>query len=215
MVSRSDAGTAGRREQRAVSKRYDRAYFERWYRRPASRIDSPAELRRRVALAVAIAERWLARPVRSALDIGCGEARWRAELRRLRPRLRYVGVDPSPYVVERYGRSRDIRQGSFAELSRLAPGGPFDLVICADVLHYVEDADLRAGLPALVELTGGVAYLETLTADEQVEGDRRAIHLRPPAFYVRMFASHGLVGVGSHVWLAPALGDLPSALERR
>ncbi|KAB2953127.1 MAG: methyltransferase, partial [Thermoanaerobaculia bacterium] len=49
-----------------MGKTYDRAYFERWYRRPASRLETPAELRRKVAMAVAIAERYLGRALRSA-----------------------------------------------------------------------------------------------------------------------------------------------------
>ncbi|MEO8198838.1 MAG: class I SAM-dependent methyltransferase, partial [Thermoanaerobaculia bacterium] len=120
------------------TKAYDRAYFDRWYRRGATRIEGTAALRRRVALAVAMAERFLERPLRSALDVGCGEGRWRAELLRLRPHLRYQGVEPSHYAVKRFGARRDIVQGAFTDLAKLDLPGPFDLVICADVLHYLE-----------------------------------------------------------------------------
>jgi len=188
-----------------MGKTYDRAYFERWYRRPASRLEAPAELRRRVTMAVAIAERYLGRAVRSALDVGCGEGRWRAELRRLRPRLRYVGVEPSDYAVERFGRRRGIVRADFGDLAQLDLGGPFDLVVCADVLHYLDDEELDRGLPALVAATGGAAYLEVLTAAEEVEGDTRGMILRAPEGYEARFARAGLTGVGGHVWLAPAL----------
>jgi SAM-dependent methyltransferase len=197
----------------ARGKRYDRAYFDRWYRARRSRIEKPAELARRVALAVALAERHLDRPLLSALDIGCGEGRWRAELHRLRPRLRYVGLDPSEYVCERFGARRGIRRASFAELHALDLAGPFDLVICADVLHYVSDAELARGLPALVQLLGGLAWLETLCHEDDVEGDRRGLILRPAAAYRRRFRRLGLVHAGAHGWLAPALGDRPAALE--
>jgi SAM-dependent methyltransferase len=197
-----------------VGKRYDRAYFDRWYR-GAGRLEQPAELRRKVAMVVAIAERFLERPLASALDVGCGEGRWRAELRRLRPRLRYVGVEPSEYAVARFGRRRGLVRGGFAELSTLGLGGPFDLVVCADVLHYLADEEIDRGLPALVALMRGAAYLELLTSAEEVEGDRRALWLRPPAFYADRFRRAGLAGVGCHVWLATALADRPSALELR
>lgn len=197
-----------------AAKAYDRTYFERWYRRDGSRIEKPAALRRRVALAVAMAERFLERPLRSVLDVGCGEGRWRAELLRLRPQLVYLGVEPSNYAVERFGKRRNIVRGDFSDLPRLDLGGPFDLVICADVLHYLEDEELAAGLPALVRLSCGLAYLETLTAAEDVEGDQRALKLRPPSFYWKLFSSAGLTGVGCHGWLAPALADAPAALER-
>lgn len=200
---------------RAQDKVYDRAYFDRWYRRTKSRIETPAALRRRVALAVAMAERFLERPIRSALDIGCGEGRWRAELLRLRPKLHYRGVEPSPYAVKRFGARRNIVQGAFTDLDSLGLCGPFDLVICADVIHYLEESELSAGLPALVRATGGLAYLELLTSAEVVEGDQRALKLRPPSLYWKLFSSAGLTGVGCHGWLAPALSEVPAALERR
>ncbi len=198
-----------------AAKVYDRAYFERWYRKKGSRIETPAALRRRVALAVAMAERFLERPIRSALDIGCGEGRWRAELLRLRPRLAYVGVEPSEYAVTRFGRRRSIHCGGFADLPRLELGGPFDLVICADVLHYLDDEDLAAGVPTLVRKTGGLAYLEVLTSGEEIAGDLRALKLRPASFYQQLFSRAGLTGVGCHGWLGSDLGDSPAALERR
>lgn len=198
-----------------MGKSYDRAYFERWYRRAASRLEAPVELRRKVAMVVAVAERYLGRALRSALDVGCGEGRWRAELRRLRPRLRYVGVEPSAYAVARYGRRRGIVRAGFGELARLDLGGRFDLVVCADVLHYLDDEELDRGLPALAAVTGGAAYLEVLTAAEEVEGDTGGMILRAPERYETRFARLGLTGVGGHVWLAPALAEVPAALERR
>lgn len=197
------------------SKRYDRAYFDRWYRDPRRRIDAPGELRRRVAMVVAIAERFLGRPIRNVLDVGCGEGRWRAELRRLRPRVAYLGVEPSEYAVERFGRRRHLIRGGFAELPELDLGGRFDLVVCADVLHYVDDAELARGLPVLAAKVRGAAYLEVLTSAEAVEGDRRRLRLRPPSFYERRFRAVGLTGVGCHVWLGRQLAEAPAALELR
>jgi len=195
-------------------KTYDREYFDRWYRRDASRIEGPSALRRRVALAVAMAERFLERPIRSALDVGCGEGRWRTELLRLRPKLFYQGVEPSAYAVNRFGKRRNIVQGGFTDLESLNLDGPFDLVICADVLHYLEVDAIERGLAALVTLTGGLAYLELLTNQEEVEGDQLALKLRPPSLYQKLFSSFGLTGVGCHGWLAPDLAELPAALER-
>jgi SAM-dependent methyltransferase len=194
-------------------KAYDRAYFDRWYRSPKRRIETRAALARRIAVAVALVERLLERPIRSALDVGCGEGRWRAELKRLRPHLGYCGVDPSAYVVERFGRRRGIVLGAFADLAELDLGGPFDLVVCADVLHYVGDDELDRGLPALASLTGGMAWLEALCREDDVEGDRRGLILRPAAAYRRRFRRLGLVHAGACGWLAPALGDRPTALE--
>ena len=57
-----------------MTKSYDRHYFQHWYRDQA--IHDPRRLARKVALAVAVAEHHLERPVRSVLDIGCGEGAW-------------------------------------------------------------------------------------------------------------------------------------------
>src|SRR4029077_6294491 len=85
---------------------------------------------------IAVAEQILERRVRNALDVGCGEGLWRAALRRERPHLEYLGIDPSAYAVERYGARRNIRWGDITSLDTLRIRGTFDLIICNDVLHY-------------------------------------------------------------------------------
>lgn len=75
------------------AKAYDEEYFHRWYRDPARRVIKPAAVARKVNLVMGIAESLLERPIRSVLDVGCGEAPWRAHLLRARPKLRYVGVN--------------------------------------------------------------------------------------------------------------------------
>ena len=61
----------------------------------------------------------------------------------------------------------------------------------------------------------GEQLLLPLGRGEAVEGDQRALKLRPPSFYRKLFSSAGLTGVGCHGWLGPELADLPAALERR
>jgi SAM-dependent methyltransferase len=197
----------------AEPKRYDRTYFDRWYRHPAHRIGGAADLRRRVAMVVGVAEYLLGRPVRTVLDVGCGEARWRSPLRRLRPSLHYTGVDSSEYVVARFGRRRNIRQGTLGTLSEVGLEAPFDLVICADMLHYVGLAELRRGIGTLAALTGGMAYLDTLTAADGVGGDTRGFHRRSAAAYRRLFEAAGFRQCGPHCWAGPGLAEGMAELE--
>jgi SAM-dependent methyltransferase len=193
-------------------KRYDEGYFERWYADPAIR--SGAWLRRRVGLAVALAEFVLDRPVRSVLDIGCGTGRWRAAVRRLRPRARWVGVESSEWVLAHHGRRLGLVSGGFGELATLPLAGPFDLVICADVLHYLQPAELDAGLPALAALTGGVAWLETYARGDAIDGDLEGFQRRPGAWYRSRFEAAGLVQVGPQAWVPAGTMRGLTALER-
>ena len=182
-----------------VKKPYDEQYFDRWYRREG--FGSKSRLDRKVHFALSSAEYLLERPVRNVLDIGCGEGPWRAALRRLRPRIGYVGVDPSVYAVERFGRSRDIRLGTFGELDELDLPGPFDLIVCADVVLYVTDRDLRTGLASIAGLLRGVAYIEIYTANDSIEGDLSLFHRRRPSTYDRAIESAGMTRVGPHLYV--------------
>lgn len=185
---------------RARPKRYDQAYFDRWYRDPERRVRRPAELARQVAFALAAAELRLGRRLRSCLDLGCGEGEWGLLLRRRRPGLRYLGVDSSDYAVARYGRRRHLVAGRFEELGRLRLGRPFDLVVAHDLFHYLAPRELDLGLAVLPRLVGGVAWLDFCTREDAVEGDRLGLLLRRRAWYERRFSAVGLVALGSSLY---------------
>jgi SAM-dependent methyltransferase len=197
--------------QSPAGKRYDRAYFDQWYRQRG--IGGARRLARKVALAVATAEYHLERPIRTVLDIGCGEAAWRAPLRKLRPGVRYLGFDSSHYAVERYGRSRNLHFARFGDFGALRPCPPADLVVCSDVLHYLSTRELDRGLPGLADLTGGVAFLETFAREDAAEGDDHGFKSRPARFYRQRFEAAGFVQLGSHCWLSPRLREATTALE--
>jgi SAM-dependent methyltransferase len=197
-------------------KHYDRAYFDRWYRDPRRRPAAPAELDRKVHLAVAAAEWLLDRRVRSVLDVGCGEAPWRAPLMRLRPRVRYVGVDPSEYAVARYGRTRGIRRGHAHALDALdlGPSASFDLIICADVLHYLSVSELRDALRAIHARLAGVAWLELFTSADDIVGDMREFKRRPPSRYRELITKSGLMKVGPCCYARAEIASGWGAMER-
>ncbi len=208
-MSRRGDRCSDTRGHRDVSKRYDRAYFDRWYRDPRSRMWTRVAVDRKVRMVLGIAEHLLERPVRSVLDIGCGEGSWQPVLKRYRPGIAYRGVDGSAYAVERFGRRRNIVLGEVGRLERTGIGGPFDLVVCCDVLHYVPTADVRRGLRFMAERTGALAYLEAYAWDDEIEGDRGQFQRRRAAEYRRLFHEAGFVPVGLHCYVTPAMaGDL-------
>ena len=194
-----------------MPKRYDRAYFDRWYRKGG--IGGRRRLARKVALAVATAEYHLERPLRTVLDVGCGEGPWRAPLLKLRPDARYLGFDASEYAVARFGPKRNLHLARFADFAQLRPCPPVDLLVCSDVLHYLDARELDRGLPGLAELCGGVAFLETFAREDRAEGDEHDFRNRPAAFYRRRFEALGFTQLGSHCWLSPALRGHATALE--
>ena len=145
------------------------------------------------------------------VDIGCGEAPWCPVLRSLRKDIRYVGIESSDYALERYGRTRNIRRGSLAELASMRLPRSVDLVVCADVLQYVETREIERGLKAIARMLGGIAYIETFTTADAMEGDRDRWHDRSAADYRKLFRRAGLTQCGPYCW---ANAETAGGLER-
>jgi SAM-dependent methyltransferase len=192
--------------------RYDRRYFDHWYRHEG--FGDPAHLQRKLSYAVGAAEYLLERPVASVLDVGCGEGPWQPALRRLRPAARYLGIDPSSYAIDRFGTRRHLRLGGLGALADdefvSSLGGPFDLVVCVDVLAYAPSDEVRAGLRAIAGLVSGVALIEVFTSADHFEGDLSG-HTRNPSVYRRWFAQAGLQHIGPNLFTTTALrSELPT-----
>jgi SAM-dependent methyltransferase len=196
-----------------MNKKYDKSYFDRWYRNSSHDRANRALLERKVHLAVSVAEYYLERPIRSVLDVGCGEAVWRAPLLKLRPKLDYRGVDSSEYAVSKFGHARNIAFANFGQLEQLRFGAPVDLLICSDVMHYIPDAELKRGLKGFSELCGGLAFLELWSQDDDIVGDKIGFIERPAAWYRKQFAKAGFIACGSHAYLSEHLQTSAAALE--
>jgi SAM-dependent methyltransferase len=193
--------------------RYDRAYFDRWYRDPETRVKSGAAIRRKAALALSVAEYYLEHPVRTVLDAGCGEGNWLPALKSFRPGIRYTGVDASSYAVERFGKKRNIRLGTFASLEEIGLADDYDLIVCSDTLFYLPLEELKLGLQSLAHRAAGIAFLELYTEEDSLIGDFPKEGLQSAAFYRRLLKSHGFRSVGSHCYLGPQLHRSAMQLE--
>ncbi|MEO9034182.1 MAG: methyltransferase [Gemmatimonadaceae bacterium] len=182
------------------AKTYDREYFEHWYRHPRARVSTAASLARKVRMAVGMTEFLIGRPIRSVLDVGCGEAPWFPVLRRMRPDVRYIGIDSSEYAIQRYGKTRNIRRGTLDDLDTMRLPRVVDLVVCADVLQYVDRRGVERGLKAIRRLLGGVAYIEAFTTEDDMAGDHGGWHERSAVEYRELFATAGLTQCGPHCY---------------
>ncbi len=181
--------------------RFDGDYFDKWYRHPNHKVGTQADLGRLVRFAVAATEYILAHPVRSVLDVGAGEGRWRPLLRELRPRAVYQGMDPSEYVARRFGKRRNIVRGTIDDLPALFPSRTFDLVVCCSVINYLPHEQMVRGVRNIARHTGGMAYLEIFTSDDDVEGDTNGWHSETRSSYRRIIRGAGLVPCGLHCYV--------------
>lgn len=197
-----------------MPERFDRSYFDKWYRHPAHRIGTAADLERLVRFAVAAAEYVLARPIRSVLDVGAGEGRWAPVLKRIRPRAVYQGIDPSEYVARHHARRRRIAHGTLDDLDALFGERTFDLVVCCSVLNYLPRAVMTRGVAQIARHTGGLAYLEIYSRGDDVAGDTAGWHSESAAAYRRIMRDAGLIPCGLHCYVPAELREHLVLLEQ-
>jgi len=154
-------------------------------------------MRNRARLIAAIL-RHAAIPVHRILDAGCGVGLLRKPFAEVLPRARYVGLESSDYLCRRYGWI----QGSVVDyVARSA----CDLLVCYDVLQYLDDRDAARAIRNLAKLTAAALYVSALTREDwrancdQARTDS-AVHLRPAEWYRRRLrARFNYLGFG--VWL--------------
>ena len=173
----------------AKSFSFDRAYFDRYYRNPKTRVVTRKGTQK-LATFVASYLKHVDLPVRRILDIGCGLGLWREALQPHFPRASYQGVEISDYLCQEYGWAR----GSVVDY-RASRNRPYDLVICQGVLQYLSDGNARQAIANLADLTRGALYLEALTAADWKEScDRRntdgGVYLRNGSWYRRQLCRY-------------------------
>jgi 2-polyprenyl-3-methyl-5-hydroxy-6-metoxy-1,4-benzoquinol methylase len=192
------------------SRKFGAAYFRRFYLDPATRVVTRSEMNNRATLIAALLKQ-LQIPVRSILDAGCGIGLLRRPFAQALPRASYTGLELSGYLCRRYGW----RQGSVATF---AARKPFDLLVCYDVLQYLDDAEAARAIANMARLTRAALYVSALTREDWLENcDRsktdRAVHLRSGGWYRRRLGrSFKYVGFG--VWLRRGVVAIQWDMER-
>jgi hypothetical protein len=118
-------------------------------------------------------------------------------------------------VVGRFGRTRDLRPGGLGDLGAQPDlDGPFDLIVCADVLGYVTPTEARRGLAAVADRLGGVLFADVYVRGEAIDGDVADYRRRPAATVQSWFEGAGLHRVGPHCWVGDRLRPSLVAFER-
>jgi SAM-dependent methyltransferase len=187
---------------------FDAAYYERFYGDPRTRAAGPPEQRRRARF-IAAYLRYLEIPVERILDVGCGLGTMLEQLQRAFPKATCTGVEYSDYLCERHGWIR----GSVVDYR----DAPHDLVVCNDVLAYLDKRSCGRALTNLARLTACALYLGVLTDEDRAlcdpERTDMAQRSRPAAWYRARLARH-FVSVGGGLFLKKPLAAAVWALER-
>jgi len=202
---------------RAAVSRFDAAYYARHYESRRTAVTSRLEMARRARF-IAAYLKYGELSIRSILDAGCGLGWMRRPLLAQFPSARYLGLEVSEYLCRKHGWT----QGSLAAHRTRTP---YDLVICYDVLQYVDEAEARQAMANLARVTRRALYFSALTREDWhyrcdqslTDGN---VHLRPATWYRSRLARHfdhlggGLYlrrGMGVNLWEL----ERPPGLEAR
>jgi SAM-dependent methyltransferase len=190
---------------------FDRDYYRRFYYDPKTAVTTQREMKARAHLIAAFADH-TGLPVRRILDAGCGTGMLRSPLLRRLPRAHYTGLETSEYLCERYGWEH-------GDIEKFRSSSPFDLMICYDVLQYLEPRTAELAIENFARLCRGVLYFSALTKLDwefncDTERTDSNVKLRTGNWYRKRLRQH-FSEAGAGFWLrkgAPlTLWELESA----
>ena len=191
------------------ARKFDSAYYRRYYLNPRTRVADP-EYYDRLAQFVAAYCDLLDVKIRSILDIGCGTGALQKPLLQRFKRARYQGLEFSSYACEQYGWTQGCA-------SNYGGDGAFDLVLCHDVLQYLDDKTAAAALTNFARLTRKVLYFSVLTdedwqenVDQELTDDD--VHLRAAGWYRRRLKNQ-FQNLGGGIYLKAGNDAVVYALE--
>ena len=159
---------------------FDEAFFKRYYGDAQTRVADAGDAAKLVDLIGGVVD-YLGLRVRRILDAGCGVGLLREPLLARYPRARYEGLEASPFLCRKFGW----RQGSVADFTSPKT---YDLVVCHDVLQYLDDRVAARAIGNLARLSHAAVYLSVPTLGDwhrvadQSRTDRD-VRLRPVEWY--------------------------------
>ncbi len=195
--TRQRATSRGQIRIEPATERFDAAYYRKFYENDRTAVSVQFEFQARARF-IAAYTLYAGLPVRRILDAGCGMGQLRAPLLDALPRASYTGLEVSAYLAQRFGWDH-------GPISSYKSGKPFDLVICYDVLQYLDAADATRAIANLARLCRGVLYFSALTTEDwrdncdQSRTDR-AVHLRLGNWYRARLTKY-FVQAGAGMWI--------------
>ena len=191
---------------------FDAAYYERFYLDPRTRVAGPLDVEVQARFLCAYLD-YLGIRVRRVLDLGCGLGRLRDPLCEHFPGAVYTGVEVSEHLCAElgwvHGSAATFRSGS---------GHRFDLVVCQDVLQYLDDAEAEQAIGSFTRHCRGALFFGVLTREDWEENCDRARtdgngYLREGSWYRRRLAP-AFTCAGGGVFVARRAGVVTFELDR-
>jgi SAM-dependent methyltransferase len=177
-------------------RRFDEAYYHRFYENPKTRIYGAKEHANLAQYVFSLA-RWNDIPLLSVLDIGAGIGLWKNWIAKNAKDAEYTGTEVSQVMCKKHGyQHRDI--------SRWRDRRKYDLIICQGVLQYLPDPDVAPAVANIAAMAGGLVYFEVLTRGDlreraDVDLTDTDVHVRNGSYYRGLFAKHLIpLGCGLH-----------------
>ncbi len=140
---------------------FNEDYYARYYKDRNTRVAEPRYFDSLARFISGYSE-LLGFKVRSIVDLGCGIGTLRKPLLRHFPKATYSGVDVSEYACQKYG-------WELGSVCDYAPANSFDLVICHDVVQYLDNKDAKAAIKNLADIGSGMLYFSVLTEEDYLE----------------------------------------------
>ncbi|HKW13011.1 MAG TPA: methyltransferase domain-containing protein [Candidatus Krumholzibacteria bacterium] len=199
------------KHKHTVRRDFDRAFFKRFYEDRSTTVISEDDVFKRACFVIAYLSH-LQVPVHDVLDAGCGTGLWQRALAQIDTDIQYLGIDPSAYLCEKYGWFQ-------SSVEDFRSRKKFDLVVCQDVMQYMNAGEVERSFDAIAAVCRGALYFDVPTTDD-IEDDLldmkktdKSIHVRSAAWYRRRLAKH-FENAGGGVFVAKDAGAVLLALER-
>ncbi len=190
---------------------FDAHYYRRFYHGADQHARGVATASRTADLIYGMARHYSVR-VGRIVDLGAGTGNLLRALEKRFPKAKIVGVELSPHAARRYGW---IEQSILDFEDRSG----FDLVVCNDVIQYLDDADADRALKRFAALSRAMLYFTGLTAvDVRDTCDAQVSDLSGycrSAQWYRKRLGRAFVDVGSGVHLLKSAQFPVWELERR
>lgn len=197
--------------KRPVRRTFDKAFYERYYESPATAVVNAVEIQRLTKFILSYLT-FLEIDVATVLDVGCGLGMWKRTLRKSAPRVEYTGIEVSEYLCDRFGWHH-------SSITKFRSRRKYDLVICQDVLQYLNRNEVVEAVERISRLCREALYVDVPTKEDFGGGtldlmkSDRNVHVRSVTWYRRLLEEY-FTNAGGGLFISKRSRTRLLAMER-